>query len=121
LGSGVGFISALILGINNLRDIKTDRDTLTKKTLAVIFGEKFQRNLCLLFLLLSQVMVIIFVVSTEKYYALFELIIPLLFYKTWINIYMAPVSSSMNDDLANTGKFLFLYCLSLSILINLKV
>ncbi|MCS6990181.1 MAG: 1,4-dihydroxy-2-naphthoate polyprenyltransferase [Chloroherpetonaceae bacterium] len=44
VATGVGAIATNILGVNNLRDIPTDREV-GKKTLAVRFGEEFARDL----------------------------------------------------------------------------
>lgn len=51
-GLQVGIMAAVIISINNLRDIKEDRLS-DKKTLAVVFGEKFSRYKILLFFLTS--------------------------------------------------------------------
>lgn len=116
IGCGVGFISALILAINNLRDIHSDAKT-TKKTLAVIFGESFQRRLALSFLLFANLAVIGFALLQNNYYLLLTLILVIPFLKTWKHIYQGEISKELNNRLAETGKYLFLYCLVLSALI----
>lgn len=116
IGCGVGFISALILAINNLRDIHSDAKT-TKKTLAVVFGEKFQRRLALSFLVLANLSVILFSLLQKNTLLILTVLLVVPFIKTWKHIYQGEISKELNNRLAETGKYLFLYCLILSALI----
>lgn len=113
LGMGPGFISAGILAINNLRDIVSDKDTF-KKTLAVRFGEKFQRTLCILTILLSLI-VCAYVMVTYQFIWLFPvLVLPFFFHKTWLQILFHPIDSKLNTALARTAQYNLLYCLFIS-------
>lgn len=119
IGSGVGMISVSILAINNLRDIKSDSKT-KKRTLAVRFGETFQRRLSVAGFIASLVFLIIFAFQTKYYYALFTLLTILPFLSTLQYLKSGEINSSLNDRLAMTGKYLFLYSLATSILIHVR-
>lgn len=109
LGMGPGFISACILAVNNLRDIASDTDT-NKRTLAVRFGEKFQRYLCISTILLS-IAVCVYVMIAYQFKWLFPVIIlPFLFHKTWLQILYHPIDAKLNNALARTAQYNLLYC-----------
>lgn len=114
VGIGPGLISACILAVNNLRDRASDLDA-DKKTLAVIFGERFQRRLCVSLIALTLLPVCYFLFSKGHIWSLVILLLPLFFHKTWIAILYGPIDSSLNLRLAETAKYNFLYCLFLSI------
>lgn len=118
IGSGVGMISVSILAINNLRDIKSDFKT-NKRTLAVRFGEKFQRTLCLFGYLLSLLLLIAFAIYSKYYYTLIALVTIVPFLATIHYVLKGDINSSLNDHLAATGKYLFLYSLAISLLLFL--
>ena len=120
IGSGVGMISVSILAINNLRDIATDSKT-EKKTLAVRFGEKFQRKLCLFGYFASIILVIIFSLQTKYYYCAFAILAIIPFIATLKYLNKGEINSTLNNHLAMTGKYLFLYCLIISMLIHIPV
>ncbi|MBP9682580.1 MAG: 1,4-dihydroxy-2-naphthoate polyprenyltransferase [Bacteriovorax sp.] len=111
---GPGFISAAILAINNLRDTQTDKAS-HKRTLSVYFGETFQRNLCLGFILCSSLLII----GVSFYFQLYLLfptaLLPLLFMSHWRRIAYGPLDSNLNLSLAKTAQYLLLYCLMASI------
>jgi 1,4-dihydroxy-2-naphthoate octaprenyltransferase len=114
LGMGPGFISATILAINNLRDIRTDTET-HKKTIAVIFGESFQRRLCL-FLIICSSLIIFCTAITYHYLYLFPVgLLSFVFIKNWIHIYTQPIDQRMNQALAKTAQYLLLYCVLASL------
>lgn len=118
MGAGPGFISATILAINNLRDIHTDTEA-NKRTIAVRFGESFQRKLCITLVALSS-----FILLTSAYYIQSYLLVPaaflpLLFYKNWMNVAFGPVDRSLNLALAKTSVYLLIYCLSSGLIIAL--
>lgn len=119
LGMGPGFISATILAINNLRDIKTDSET-NKRTLAVRFGESFQRKLCIIMIFLSSV--ILFVIGINYHYTWLLPVsaLPLPFMSNWMHISKKMIDKSMNKALAKTALYLLFYCLlsSFAILIS---
>ena len=114
LGMGPGFISACILAVNNLRDIESDRET-NKHTLAVRFGEGFQRKLCITMIALS--MAVCLYVMIAYHYKLLGpvLILPFLFHKTWLQILYHPIDSKLNTALARTAQYNLLYCLFISV------
>lgn len=113
LGMGPGFISACILAVNNLRDIVSDTDT-NKRTLAVRFGEKFQRYLCISTILLS-ITVCAYVMVAYQFKWLFPVIIlPFFFHKTWLQILYHPIDAKLNTALARTAQYNLLYCVSVS-------
>jgi 1,4-dihydroxy-2-naphthoate octaprenyltransferase len=113
LGMGPGFISACILAVNNLRDIVSDTDT-NKRTLAVRFGEKFQRYLCISTILLS-IAVCVYVMVAYQFKWLFPVIIlPFFFHKTWLQILYQPIDAKLNTALARTAQYNLLYCVFVS-------
>lgn len=113
LGMGPGFISACILAVNNLRDIVSDTDT-NKRTLAVRFGEKFQRYLCLMTIVLS-IVVCLYVMVAYQFKWLFPVVIlPFFFHKTWLQILFHPIDSKLNNALARTAQYNLLYCFFVS-------
>jgi len=114
LGMGPGFISACILAVNNLRDIASDTDT-NKRTLAVRFGEKFQRYLCMTTIILS-IAVCLYVMVVYQFKWLFPVIIlPFFFHKTWLQILFHPIDSKLNNALARTAQYNLLYCFFVSV------
>ena len=113
LGMGPGFISACILAVNNLRDIASDTDT-HKKTLAVRFGEKFQRYLCVMTIFLSIVVCLYVMVSYQFTWLFPVIILPFFFHKTWLQILFHPIDAKLNTALARTAQYNLLYCLFIS-------
>ncbi len=114
LGMGPGFISACILAVNNLRDIISDRDT-NKRTLAVRFGEKFQRNLCISTIALSLVVCLYVMVAYNFKWVFPVLILPFFFHRTWLQILYQPIDAKLNTALARTAQYNLLYCLLFAI------
>ena len=116
LALGPGFISATILAINNLRDIKSDTET-NKRTIAVRFGESFQRKLCLFLIVSSSLILISAALVFHIYGLLIASFIPLLFKENWKHILYQPIDPRMNLALAKTAKYLLLYCVASSIVL----
>ncbi|MBC7429566.1 MAG: 1,4-dihydroxy-2-naphthoate polyprenyltransferase [Bacteriovorax sp.] len=109
-GMGPGFISACILAVNNLRDIVSDSET-NKRTLAVRYGEKFQRKLCITFIALS-IFTCLYLMITYHFTWIFPVIIlPFLFHKTWLQILFRPIDAKLNQALARTAQYNLIYCL----------
>jgi 1,4-dihydroxy-2-naphthoate octaprenyltransferase len=119
LGFAAGSISATILAINNLRDIKSDSKT-SKKTIALIFGEVFQRKLCLFLIFNSAFILVINSLIVKNYWGLLGLIIPILFKNNWKYINHGPITSHLNFTLAQTAKYFFLYALTITITLVLS-
>jgi 1,4-dihydroxy-2-naphthoate polyprenyltransferase len=115
-GFGPGFISACILAVNNLRDIQSDLAT-NKRTIAVRFGEKFQRYLCVCLISLSMLLGVYLVVNLNlgPLMAFSFVILPLIFHKTWLSILYAPIDGKLNLCLQRTAQYNLLFCLLLSI------
>ena len=108
LGAGPGFISATILAINNLRDIVSDAEV-NKRTIAVRFGEKFQRNLCLILIFLSSIILLSTSIILKKSLLIPVIFLPLVFYKNWLKIAFGPIDRSLNSALAMTSFYLLIY------------
>jgi 1,4-dihydroxy-2-naphthoate polyprenyltransferase len=114
VGLGPGLISATIMGINNLRDRENDA-TSGKTTLAVILGETQARNLCIILIILSSFIPILTYFELKLPRLIMATIVPYFFIKNWMHIYKGKIDSSLNDVLARTGQYLFVYSLVFSI------
>ncbi len=114
LGMGPGFISATVLAINNLRDIESDSAT-NKRTIAVRFGEHFQRKLCVSLIALSSLLLIVVTFTFHYPWMLPACILPLLFMKNWFRIAKGPIDKTLNQALAKTAVYLLLYCVLASV------
>ncbi|MBF0225127.1 MAG: 1,4-dihydroxy-2-naphthoate polyprenyltransferase [Desulfobacterales bacterium] len=115
LSFGLGFLSALMMSINNLRDIATDVST-GKKTIALMLGEKKARWFSFYLMILSALIPLIYVFYTMSHYIIiFSSLSALLFKKSWMKILNDPIDSTFNDILADSGKFLLIYSVFLSV------
>jgi 1,4-dihydroxy-2-naphthoate octaprenyltransferase len=114
LGFGAGVIAATILAINNLRDIKSDSLT-NKKTIALLFGENFQRKLCLSLITFSVIVILVNALILKSFLALACLIIPFLYRANWLYLYKGAINQTLNTTLAKTAQYLFIYSLSISL------
>lgn len=114
LGSSVGFISAALMGVNNLRDRFQDKEK-GKTTLATILGGHSMRKLIVLFLIGAQFLgfLSLFFLAEEKFsfYFVFSFIPISLFYKSWWQLLGTTEGKDLNSTLATVGKFLFLFSL----------
>ncbi len=108
IGMGPGFISATIMGINNLRDESTDRKV-NKKTLAVFFGKEKMKVLLMVLVCFSGLVPAYYGTYFSKVWALLPIFLMFLFMGNWKRIYYGPVDSALNGNLAKTGIYLFLY------------
>lgn len=117
IGSALGMISLSILAINNLRDIYTDGLT-QKRTLAVRFGEVFQRKLSISGTISALILLVIFAICSKYYFSLISLLTIIPYISTIKYLHKGEINSSLNDKLANTGKFLFIFSLFVSITIH---
>lgn len=114
LGIAAGSISATILAINNLRDIESDSKT-SKKTIALHFGEHFQRRLCLLLIFISVIVIFLNALLLHSYKALLILVVPALFSSQWKYIYDGEINATLNKTLAKTALYFFLYSVATAI------
>jgi 1,4-dihydroxy-2-naphthoate octaprenyltransferase len=112
LGIAAGSISATILAINNLRDMQSDSKT-KKKTIALLFGEIFQRRLCLSLISLTVIIIFIHAFLIHRFFALLALIVPILFKSNWKYIYNGTINETLNSTLAKTAQYFFLYSLAI--------
>ncbi|EQC44400.1 1,4-dihydroxy-2-naphthoate polyprenyltransferase [Bacteriovorax sp. Seq25_V] len=119
MGCAPGLISAAIMAINNLRDIKSDSKT-TKITLAILLGEKKARALVLIFVLLSSFVPFVDILYfSKKSTVIITSFTMYLFFKTWKAIAKDFIDEKFNNYLASTGKYLFLYGLVYAITLTL--
>jgi 1,4-dihydroxy-2-naphthoate octaprenyltransferase len=114
MGMGPGFISATILAVNNLRDIESDTET-KKHTVAVRFGESFQRKLCLTLISLSSALLLIVALIYHFNWLIPVCFLPLAFIGNWIHIAKKPIDHTLNMALAKTAQYLLVYCLLSSV------
>jgi 1,4-dihydroxy-2-naphthoate octaprenyltransferase len=113
-----GFLSMNILGVNNIRDIETDKKA-GKMTLAVRIGERASK---ILYVVIN---VMAFLIPVILYYILNNIyfLLPLLVFPVSILICMNLFKSSgakLNRILAQTGMLLVLYGIASSILFFIK-
>lgn len=119
MGMGPGFISATILAVNNLRDIETDTET-NKRTIAVRFGENFQRKLCVVLIACSSLQLFLVAITYQYTWLLPVSFLPLAFIGNWIHIAKKPIDRALNNALAKTAQYLLVYCVltSMALLIS---
>jgi 1,4-dihydroxy-2-naphthoate octaprenyltransferase len=114
-GVAPGLMSTAILAVNNLRDVNDDRVS-GKRTLAVLFGEKFGRLEYVFCMLMASLVPVILVILTKgHYFSLFAAGIFLLSIPSIRLIFVEKPSRAYNAVLAKTGKLLFLFSLVFSI------
>ena len=106
-GIAPGLISSAIMGINNLRDIVSDRSS-SKMTIAILIGKNNMKILILFLIFLTFCFPLLYVKEFHNLILLTSLS-TIFFFKTWKSIYLQPEGSKLNLDLANTGKYMFIY------------
>ncbi|MBF0314439.1 MAG: 1,4-dihydroxy-2-naphthoate octaprenyltransferase [Oligoflexia bacterium] len=109
-GSAPGLASAAIMSINNLRDRESDLKR-GKRTLLGCFSEKRARLLPLLFLISSALLPML----EGTCFSLLAAASLLLFGRSWMKLYYAPIDRSFNQILAHVGQYLFIMTLLWSI------
>ncbi|NQZ66987.1 MAG: 1,4-dihydroxy-2-naphthoate polyprenyltransferase, partial [Lentisphaeria bacterium] len=113
-GLGPGFFSVAMIGVNNLRDIETDKKA-GKRTLAVLLGEKFARVEYLLAIIGGLIIPIIIFsrLNCSPYIFLSYLfLIPCI---PSIRLVLKESGSKLNKALALTGAQLIIYSVFLSV------
>jgi len=118
VGLAPGFISAAIMAINNLRDRETDIRT-RKKTLAILAGPQGARILPILFVLCATFIPIIHSsIFKENPRIMIATFMSYFFFKTWNALAKEPITPRFNIHLANTGKFLFIFCFTYAVMLG---
>lgn len=114
-GAGTGCIAAFLMGINNLRDLYTDRKA-GKITLPAFLGEPaariFVAGLCLVSVLVPVLHVSMY---PDQPWVLLASAGVLPFAARFSKILTAPVDAGFNGILAAAGKYLFVYAVLFSV------
>lgn len=106
---GPGFLAALLMSVNNLRDITTDKKA-EKYTVPVRLGEQKARSFSMvLFIATLSIPVICFLFHMGNYFLLVVPFSGILYRKSWHLIRHAPIDASFNNILADTGKLFLVY------------
>jgi len=109
IGAGQGLTAAVIMSVNNLRDSINDKKH-RKNTLFVLLGEKRGRKVSLIFIIGTMLIPIFhYLIFSKNVIILLNAFVPLLFYKTWLEILNAPITSELNLTLGKAGLFSFVY------------
>ncbi len=107
-----GFIAAAIMAINNLRDREQDKEA-NKKTLANSMTEQKARIFVLLNIIFANIILVYLTRYNAKIYL--ALIPAFLFFMNWKHILTTPIDTKFNGYLKNTGKYLTLTALIISL------
>jgi 1,4-dihydroxy-2-naphthoate octaprenyltransferase len=114
VGLGPGFLAGLLMSINNLRDMASDRRT-GKHTLALVLGEERARRFSMLLLISAALVPPVYAAAhPEKWMVLSASLGALLFWPHWKRIIAGPIDRDFNLSLAATGQFMFVYALLFS-------
>lgn len=119
LGTSVGFISAAILAINNLRDLYTDKKN-GKRTLAVRIGENNQRKLIVLLVTLPLIINFFLAIVFTNYFLFFTIIAIAPFVSVYRKILNEKISPIFNQYLGKTAVYLFLFSILTSLALITK-
>ena len=110
-GLGPGFLSAMLMSVNNLRDTASDTRT-GKRTVAVMIGEFRARQFSLGLLVAAGLVALFFFIHhPADWPVLAAPTASLLYSKHWKALYSGPVDKSLNQVLAATGQYMFVYSL----------
>ncbi len=105
-----GAFSSAILAVNNLRDIESDRQT-KKRTIAVRFGELFQRRFIFLLLIIPYPISIYLALKLKVHSLLLSLLIPLFSTSVFQKVLLGPIDQGLNKVLAKVSIALFIFSL----------
>ena len=109
-----GSMAALMMGLNNQRDFKTDRQA-GKRTPASLWGESFGRFLNLFFLLLTVVLPFFYFIFFDLSPWVLSVWIPfLLFSSHWTGLVKGAKGRELECILGASGKYFLVYHLFLS-------
>ncbi len=110
-GMGPGFLSAMLMSVNNLRDTASDTRT-GKRTVAVLIKAPRARIFSLGLLVCAGLIPFGFLFAyPEKWLVLMAPAAALLFKPHWAALYSGPIDRSLNRVLAATGQYMFVYSL----------
>ncbi len=112
VATGAGVIAMNILGVNNLRDIPTDREV-GKRTLAVRFGEGFARQMYYWLMFVSYTVPFVLALMGYGYAPLLALLSLPFAFKQW-RIVAIERGKALNPALGGTAQLLFIYGVLLS-------
>ncbi|MEW5733916.1 MAG: 1,4-dihydroxy-2-naphthoate polyprenyltransferase [Thermodesulfobacteriota bacterium] len=108
-GAGPGFLAALLMSVNNLRDIASDMRT-GKRTVAVLLGESRARLFSLALLGAACIVPAAYLCFYPGSPAvLLAPLSALLFFRDFLRVARGPLDARLNLSLAATGKYLFVY------------
>lgn len=114
-GLSPGLISTALLTVNNLRDIRTDKEA-GKKTLAVRFGVFFTRTEYFMAILIACfVPLVLILIDPDHPYSLAAITVFLIALPSIKAVLFDEIGSELNLVLARTGKILLLYSLVFSL------
>jgi 1,4-dihydroxy-2-naphthoate octaprenyltransferase len=114
-GFSTGAIAALILGVNNLRDMESDLKA-NKRTLAILIGKKLHKTLLFILAISPVIFNFIFALYFNKYLFLISIFPFVLYLKTLSKILTESASQNFNIYLGKTALYLFQYTISTSII-----
>ncbi len=114
-GSGLGFLAALLMGVNNLRDMHTDQAA-GKHTVAVMIGEHGARYFVAGLLAAALCTPALFVlINPDQSWVLLAPAAVLPFIGRFKKIMSAPIDEGFNRILAAAGQYLFVYGILFSV------
>ena len=114
-GMGPGLLAAMLMSVNNLRDMASDTRT-GKRTIAVMLGERRARIFSLSLLLFSWLLPLIYLGEHPgKFVVIAAPLSAHLFRSHWRALSNAPLNKEMNLVLAATGQYTFVYSLLFAI------
>ncbi len=108
LGLQIGFLAAVLIAINNLRDINTDR-LANKNTVAVRFGESFAKFEIIFFILISFILNLYWFQTSYFYAGLFPMFLLPKGVRIATRIYHEKPSSIYNQFLAQSAALQLLF------------
>ena len=108
-----GFISAMLMSLNNLRDIETDKNT-NKKTIAILIGVSNARKLTIAAGLAPVIVCAFLLPPSITTASLVIFVPPFLFFKLWKKILQTKQMTELNEGISLIGKYNVVYCVTIS-------
>ena len=103
----------MLMSLNNLRDIETDKNT-NKKTIAIFIGENNARKLTIASGLAPVIVCAFLLPSSITVGSLIIFVPPFLFLKLWKKILQTKQMTELNEGIALIGKYNVVYCITIS-------